>query len=157
MNIAVGSGHIGWETKKYILEYLIEKGFQAVDLGTYSVEPVDYPDIAEKVALRVSAREFDRGILICGTGIGMSIAANKIPGILAAQIYDIYSAERAMKSNNARIACVGSQTIGRETLILLIQVWLESEYLGGRSAPKVEKLIKIDEKYRVREGEKNAT
>lgn len=157
MNIAVGSDHIGWETKKYILETLIENGFQAEDLGTYSVEPVDYPDIAEKVALRVSGREFDRGILICGTGIGMSIAANKIPGIRAAQIYDIYSAERAMKSNNARIACVGSQTIGKETLVLLIQAWLEFEYQGGRSAPKVEKLKIIDEKYRIKEGENNAT
>jgi ribose 5-phosphate isomerase B len=100
------------------------------------------------VALAVAHGECERGILVCGTGIGMAIAANKVPGVRAAQAHDVYSAERARKSNDAQVITLGAQVIGSELAKMIIAAWLPAEFSGGRSAPKVEKLKDLDKRYR---------
>ena len=115
MKIAIGSDHIGYDLKEILKQYLSGKGVEAVDIGTFRREtPVDYPDIALLMATKIEKKEFERGILICGTGIGMSIAANKVPGVRAAQCHDVYSAERARKSNDAQIMTIGALVVGPE-------------------------------------------
>ena len=148
MRIAVGSDHLGLPLKKFVMEVLNEQGIEYVDMGCYSEEPVDYPDIGEKVAVAVADGQFDRGILICGTGIGMCIVANKMPGVRAALAHDVYSAERARKSNDAQILTMGAQVVGTEAARAILNAWLASEFQGGRSAPKVAKMAALDTKYR---------
>jgi ribose 5-phosphate isomerase B len=109
---------------------------------------VDYPDIAEKLANEVSTGNYERGVLVCGTGAGMAIVANKVPNVRAVAVYDPYTAERAQVSNNAQVITLGSQTTGVEVAKKLIDIWLDAEFIGGRSAPKVEKMEAIDQKYR---------
>jgi ribose 5-phosphate isomerase B len=109
-------------------------------------DEVDYPDVAERVAIAIRDGRSDRGILICGTGIGMAIAANKVPGIRAAQAHDVYSAERARKSNNAQILTLGARVIGPESAKTVVHAWLESEFAGGASSRKVAKLERLDER-----------
>ena len=147
MRIIVGSDHCGLALKNEISDYLRAAGYEVDDAGTSTPEPVDYPDIAEAVADDVAAGRHDRAILVCGTGIGMAIAANKVPGIRAAQVADPYSAERAAKSNAAQIITIGSQTIGAETAKLLVGTFLRSEFAGGRSAPKVAKIAAIEARH----------
>ncbi len=110
-----------------------------------AADEVDYPDVAEELAERIAAGEFERGILVCGTGIGMAIAANKIPGVRAACCHDTYSAERARKSNDAQVLCLGAQVIGVALARDVMARWLESEFGGGRSTRKVEKINRLDE------------
>ena len=153
MRIIIGSDHLGYHLKEDLKAYLQEKGHEAVDAGWHSPsEPVDYPDIGVQVAKRISRREFERGILICGTGIGMAIVANKLPGVRAATCHDPYSAERARKSNDAQIMTLGAQIVAPTLARLLVDHWLAAEYAGGRSAPKVEKIKAIDEQYRRTDG-----
>jgi len=151
MKISIGCDEIAINLKETIKEYLkhqTEIPIEEIrDLGVSTSEPVDYPDIAEKVALTIANNECDRGILICGTGIGMALVANKIPGVRAAQVFDPYSAERARKSNNAQIMTFGSLTTGPETAKYLVGIWLRSEFVGGRSTRKVDKINAIDAKY----------
>ncbi len=148
MNIVIGSDHLGLDLKNLLKEYIESQGHVCDDLGTYSRDPVDYPDFALKVAEDIAAGKHERGILICGTGIGMAIVANKVPGVRAAQAHDVYSAERARKSNDAQIITLGALVVGPELAKSLIDVWLRSEFGGGRSAPKVAKIKAIDERYR---------
>jgi len=148
-DIIIGSDHFGLPLKNQLRDYLIEKGYAVEDIGTDSEEPVHYPDVAEQLALEVSRGKFERGILICGTGAGMAIVANKIPNVRAVAVYDPYTAERAKASNNAQVITLGSQTVGIEVAKKLVDAWLQAEYSGGRSAPKVEKMEAIDKKYRV--------
>lgn len=147
MRIVVGSDHYGLALKDALRDYLREAGHEVDDVGTAG-DPVDYPDIAEEVATDIATGHHERGILVCGTGIGMAIAANKVPGIRAAQVMDPYSAERAAKSNNAQIITLGGQTTGVETAKLLVESFLRSEFAGGRSGPKVAKIADIDARYR---------
>ncbi|MCR4401520.1 MAG: ribose 5-phosphate isomerase B [Firmicutes bacterium] len=148
MKVILGADHLGFGLKETIKSYLCDKGVEVVDAGTYDTNPVDYPDIAHAVAKRIASGELDRGILICGTGIGMAIVANKVPGVRAAQCHDVYSAERARKSNNAQIMTLGALVVGPELAKTLVDAWLESEFQGGRSGPKVEKIDRIDQMYR---------
>lgn len=148
MRIAIGSDHFGWALKNVLFEYLKESGYDITDCGVHTAEAVDYPDIAEMVAVAVAEGQYERAVLICGTGIGMAICANKVPGIRAAQVYDIYCAERAAKSNDAQIITMGGQVIGPELAKMLVDRWLNSEFAGGRSAPKVEKIHGLDQRYR---------
>ena len=129
-------------------EHLKELGYEVVDVGVSGDTPVDYPDIAQALAERVGQGEFDRGLLVCGTGIGMAIAANKVPNVRAACCHDPYSAERARKSNDAQVITLGSQVIGPEAAKSLLDIWLQSEFSGGRSTPKVEKIKALDLHYR---------
>ncbi len=153
MKIAIGCDEIALNLKETIKEYLINHEEipieDVIDLGVYSNDPVDYPDVAEKVALAVAEGQCERGILICGTGIGMAIVANKVPGVRAAQVYDPYSAERSRKSNNAQIITIGALTTGPETAKYLIDIWLNNDFAGGRSTRKVEKINNIDNKFRL--------
>ena len=144
MKIAIGSDHLGLELKNIIRDFLKEKETEVNDFGTMSKEPIDYPDIAEKVAKAVAKGDCERGILICGTGIGMAIAANKVKGIRAAVCHDLYSAERSRKSNNAQIMAIGALIIGPELAKKLVEVWLNSEFQGGRSERKVKKIMEIE-------------
>ena len=144
MKIAIGSDHLGLELKNLIKDFLREKEIDVEDFGTMSREPVDYPDIAEKIAKVVARNDYQRGILICGTGIGMAIAANKVRGIRAAVCHDLYSAERSRKSNNAQIMAIGALIIGPELAKKLVEVWLNSEFQGGRSEGKVKKIMEIE-------------
>ena len=144
MRIAIGADHNGFELKNIICEFLKDKKVEYKDFGTYSREPVDYPDIAKIVAEAVARGEFDRGILICGTGLGMAIAANKVRGIRAATCHDVYSAERSRKSNNCQIMTMGAQIIGSELAKMLVDAWLKSEFQDGRSTPKVRKIMEIE-------------
>jgi ribose 5-phosphate isomerase B len=147
MSIALGSDHNGFRLKELIKEHLKALGRDIHDYGVYSEDPADYPDIALRLAEAIASSKHERGILICGTGIGMAIAANKVPGVYAANCHDAFSTERARKSNNAQIMTMGAQVIGPELAKSLVNIWLESEFQGGRSQPKVDKIKKIEEKY----------
>jgi ribose 5-phosphate isomerase B len=145
--IVVGSDHLGMPLKNVIRDYLISLGYKVVDMGVNEAAPVDYPDVGAALAEEVAAGKYDRGVLVCGTGAGMAIVANKVPGVRAVCINDPYTAERARASNNAQVITMGSLVTGTETAKKLIDIWLESEFQGGRSAAKVAKIDKIDEKY----------
>ena len=146
--IVLGADHFGMPLKDAIRDYLVKKGYQVVDMGVNESTPVDYPDVGAKVAEEVGAGHYERGILVCGTGAGMAIVANKVPGVRAVCVQDPYTAERAVASNNAQIITFGSQITGTVVAEKLIDIWLESEFQGGRSAPKVAKIDNLDEKYR---------
>jgi ribose 5-phosphate isomerase B len=152
MKIAIGCDELAYKLKEIIKAFLEEQSDVEIELvkdcGVEENESIDYPDIAERVAKSIMSGECDRGILICGTGIGMAIAANKFPGIRAAQVCDPYSAERARKSNNAQIMTLGALTMGPETAKYLVGIWLKCEFAGGRSTRKVDKINAIDETYR---------
>jgi len=150
MKILIGSDHLGFALKTDLKTHLCDLQHEVVDIGcTSGGIPVDYPDIAVALAERIAAGETDRGILICGTGIGMAIAANKVPGVRAACCHDPYSAERARKSNAAQILTMGAQVVAPTLARILVDHWLASEFSGDRSLPKVEKIDRIDAKYRV--------
>ena len=139
--IAIGCDEGGFELKQAIIKLLTDEGWEVKDFGSYSLDAVDYPDVAYPLARAVARGEHDRGILICGTGIGMAIAANKVPGVRAAQVPDVYSAERARKSNNAQIMTLGGKTMGIEHAKSCVRAWLGSEFAGGNSARKVDKIM----------------
>ena len=143
--VAIGSDEAGYRLKGLLTSVLEEEGFQVVDFGCHSEDPVDYPDVAFDLANAVARGEHDRGILICGTGIGMSIAANKVPGVRAAQAHDPYSAERARKSNDAQILALGARVIGPELAKSIVRTWLAAEFAGGGSARKVAKINAADD------------
>ena len=144
--VALGSDEAGFRLKGILIDLLEqEEGLEVVDFGCHSEDPVDYPDVAFEVARAVARGEHDRGILICGTGIGMSIAANKVPGVRAAQAHDAYSAERARKSNDAQILALGARVIGPELAKSIVRTWLRAEFAGGGSARKVAKINAADD------------
>ena len=149
--IVMGADHLGLPLKNAIRDYLQKKGYQVEDMGVNSGDPVDYPDVGAALAEAVGAGKFERGILVCGTGAGMAIVANKVPGVRAVCVQDPYTAERAVASNNAQVITFGSQITGPAVAEKLIDVWLASEFQGGRSAPKVAKIDNLDEKYRQHE------
>jgi ribose 5-phosphate isomerase B len=146
--IVLGADHFGMPLKDAIRDHLVKKGYQVVDMGVNESTPVDYPDVGAMVAEEVGAGKYERGILVCGTGAGMAIVANKVPGVRAVCVQDPYTAERAVASNNAQIITFGAQITGVAVAEKLIDIWLASEFQGGRSAPKVAKIDSLDEKYR---------
>ncbi|MBL1097737.1 ribose 5-phosphate isomerase B [Streptomyces coffeae] len=142
LSIAIGCDDAGIAMKDAMIHHLTERGLRVTDLSAADEE--DYPDVAERVAHSVARGEHVRGVLICGTGIGMAIAANKVPGIRAAQIPDSYSAERARKSNDAQIACFGNRTMGIEAALVCLDHWLVSDFAGGGSTRKVDKIREVE-------------
>jgi ribose 5-phosphate isomerase B len=146
--VAIGSDEAGFRLKAVLVGVLEDEGHAVADFGCHSEDPVDYPDVAFEVARAVARGDHDRAILICGTGIGMSIAANKVPGVRAAQAHDAYSAERARKSNDAQILTLGARVIGTELAKSILHTWLESEFAGGNSTRKVDKIKAADEAVR---------
>lgn len=149
MKVAIGSDQFGFTLKESLKAHLIELGHEPVDFGCHLPEEnPDYPDIAIIVSEKIAQGEFERGVLVCGTGIGMAITANKIPGVRAACCHDPYSAERARKSNNAQVLTMGAEIVGPSLGRYLIDIWLASEFGGGRSARKVAKIDQLDERLR---------
>ena len=148
MKIGIGNDHSALELKAEIIELLKEKGHEVVDYGTNSPESCDYPVYGEKVGRAVASGEVERGILICGTGIGVSIAANKVPGAYAALVSDVYSAQRARLSNDANIMCMGAFTTGNKERELFVDAFLTNEFVPGcASQPKVDAFHKYDEEH----------
>jgi ribose 5-phosphate isomerase B len=146
--IAVGADDAAFELKAKIVDYLKSKGIPVEDYGVNQPDPsVLYPDVALTVAQAVAAGKHDRGILMCGTGIGVAITANKVPGIRAAVCHDPYSTERSRKSNDCQIMTLGGRVVGEELAKSLVDIWLASDYQGGRSAPKVERMKEIDQQF----------
>ena len=149
MKIAIGCDEAAYALKVAIMKHLDTKeDIEYKDFGAAEGEVILYPDVAQKVAEAVARGEFDRGILVCGTGLGMCIVANKVPGIRAAVCHDPFSTERSRKSNNAQIMCMGERVIGVELAKYLVDIWLKCDFAGGGSAPKVARIYEIDESYR---------
>ena len=147
MKISIGCDEAGCGLKHIIIDLLQKEGIEVTDEGCRDDEVVLYPNIAERVANIVADGEADRGILICGTGIGMAMAANKVKGIRAAVCHDPFSTERSRKSNDAQIMCMGARVIGPELAKMLVKLWLTCDFAGGGSAPKVEAIKQMEEKY----------
>jgi ribose 5-phosphate isomerase B len=144
MKVALGADHLGYPLKESVKAHLLELGHEVVDYGVFDEQPVDYPDVAIQVARDVAGGTFDRAILVCGTGIGMAITANKVRGVRAASVTDPYSAERARKSNNAQVLCLGSRVVAASVATMLVDHWLNSEFQGGGSTRKVAKIDALD-------------
>ena len=140
MAIALGCDEAGFELKQILKQALVDRGLDVEDFGTYDTRPVLYPDIAFAAAQSIVDGRNDRAVLLCGTGIGMAISANKVPGIRAAQCHDTYSAERARKSNDAQVITMGARVIGPELAKTILQAWLASEFEPERSGPKVARI-----------------
>lgn len=144
--IAIASDHAGLQGKEAIKQQLSRLGVEYEDLGTHSEESVDYPDYAERVAQAVVNGEVERGILVCGSGIGMQIAANKVPGIRAALVWNAETARLCRQHNDANIVAVGARTTTPEVVEEIIEAYLNAEFQGGRHAQRVEKLAQLDKK-----------
>ena len=143
MKVAIGCDEIAIELKNALIEVLKEKEIEYTDFGVNSPEPVDYPDIAIKVTSQVQNGNFDRGILICGTGLGMAICANKFKGIRAAVCHDIYSTQRSILSNDCQVLTMGALIIGKSKAQELLKIWLDLERTGG-TVKKVKKIMGIE-------------
>lgn len=144
MKIAIGCDHGGFEHKNAIAEHLKERGFEVTDFGIYENKSVDYPEIALKVANSVASGENTLGILVCGTGIGMSMAANKVNGIRAAAVSDHFSAKYTRLHNNANILCLGGRVIGIGTALDLADLFVDTEYEGGRHQKRLDMITEIE-------------
>lgn len=138
--IALAADHGGFELKNLLAEKLAEWGYEPLDLGTYSTDSVDYPDMAAKMAEAIKAGKADRGVLVCGTGIGISIAANRFPFIRAALIHDAFGARLCREHNNANVIVFGGRTTGVEVAYDCLNIFLNTQFAGGRHARRVEKL-----------------
>ena len=145
MKIAIGCDEAAYKLKVEIIHFLEEKGIKVDDFGAAEGDVVLYPDVAYTVADAVAAGKYERAILVCGTGIGMSICANKVPGVRAAVCHDPFSAERARKSNNAQIMCMGERVIGPELAKYLVNIWLACDFAGGGSAAKVDRINELEQ------------
>jgi len=144
MHIALGCDHRGLKLKQTIIGLLTELGYDYQDFGCYSTEPVDYPDIAQRVAEAVASGKLDHGILLCGTGIGMSIAANKVRGIRAALCYDTLSARRARQHVDANILCLGGDTVEQDIALDIVKVYLSTTFEGGRHLRRLQKVHSLE-------------
>ncbi len=145
MQIALGSDHRGFGMKMKLADTLTEMGHSVSDEGTHSTESCDYPDVSSAVAQKVSSKAADRGILICGTGIGMAITANKFPGVRATTCHDEITAEICRRHNDVNVLCLSGDLLGESRLENLLKVWLETEFEGGRHARRLEKIAEIEQ------------
>jgi ribose 5-phosphate isomerase B len=150
MRIAIGSDHRGYDVKRRIVSLLQRLGHDVLDVGPVSGENVDYPDFAFQVAQAVHEGRVDRGILTCGTGIGMCIAANKVDGVRAAPCHDSITAEMSRRHNDANVLCLSADLLGGELLDRMVKIWLETDFEGGRHARRVDKIDRFEKD---REGE----
>jgi ribose 5-phosphate isomerase B len=151
MKIAVGFDHAGYPLRKTVLDAVRGAGHEPIDLGTDSADPVDFPDYSEKVGRAVQSGEAERGILVCGSGVGACIAANKMKGVFASICHDTYSAAQGVRHDDMNVLCIGGRVVGPELATTLIQAFLEARYIGNepggeRLARRVGKIRKLEEK-----------
>ena len=147
MRIVIGSDHAGWEMKEALKAFLEQLGHEVRDVGTDGPGSVDYPDYALAVARAVAGGEREMGIMVCGTGIGSSIAANKVPGIRAAVCHNIYTAEMSRAHNDANVLCLGERVIDKKSAREIVRVWITTPFAGARHARRVGKIKKIEENF----------
>ena len=145
MRIALGSDHAGFPLKERIKNFLIEKGHEVIDFGTTSQDSTHYPLFAKEVSLAVQRGEAERGILVCGTGIGMSITANKFRGVRAALCFNEYMARMSRLHNDANVLCLGDRVLGEELALSIVEVWLETPFEGGRHTKRLELISEIED------------
>jgi ribose 5-phosphate isomerase B len=145
MRIALGADHAGVVLKEQLKERLDERGISYTDFGTTGTDSVDYPDFATAVAREVASGAFDRGVLVCGTGIGMAIAANKVPGVRAAPVVDEQSAILSREHNNANVLALGARVTGTELAVRLLDLFLDTPFAGGRHQRRIDKLSALDQ------------
>lgn len=142
--IAIGCDHGAFNLKNAVKKYLEERGLEVKDFGIYEEGRVDYPDIAEVVCKSIVAGECEKGILLCGTGIGISIAANKIKGIRAAVCNEVYCAKMAKCHNNANVITMGGRVVGEDVALEIVSAWLDSEFMGGRHQQRIDKITNLE-------------
>jgi ribose 5-phosphate isomerase B len=147
MKIALAADHAGFTLKEKVREYLLRKGLEVEDYGPLSLDPVDYPDFAEKVAARVAAKQADFGVLVCGTGLGMALAANKIPGVRATPCNDTLSAHFARAHNDGNVLTLGGRLVDEGAMQKIVDTWLATPFEGGRHERRIEKIDALDERY----------
>lgn len=147
MKIAIGSDHAGLSLKNEVVKHLEKTGIEFKDFGTFTEDSTDYPDYAEAVAEAVAAKNFDFGILVCGTGIGISIAANKVPGIRAALCSDTFSAHSSREHNDANILALGARVLGTGLALDIVDNFLNASFLGDRHLKRINKITAIENKY----------
>ena len=147
MRIALGSDHGGFELKEIIKKHLLQKGFEVEDFGTDSTDSCDYPQFAAAVGEAVATEANDRGILVCGTGVGISIAANKIPGIRCALVGDCFTAKATREHNNSNVLALGGRVVGPGLALEIVDIWLGTDFQGGRHQNRVDLITEIEKKY----------
>ncbi len=145
MKVYIATDHAGFAVKEFVKKLFLEKGYVVEDLGPDSDERVDYPDFAQKVAEKVASNPGSQGVLICGTGIGMSIAANKVKGVRAAEVHDYYTAKMARAHNDANVLCFGERVVGKGEIESIVKAWCETEFEGGRHENRVKKIMALEE------------
>jgi len=148
MKIAIGADHGGFVLKKHMIGFLKKNGCKVKDFGTFSAQRCDYPLIGYKVASSVASGKFERGILICKSGLGMSMTANKVPGIRAALLYNVKSARSSREHNDANIAVFGGKLMGRDKALKALKIWLVTKFTGGRHARRIKQIKQIEKKIR---------
>lgn len=144
MKIVLASDHGGFQLKETIKEHLIKNGYNITDIGVYNTDSVDYPDYGKKAAEMVANKELDRGIIICGTGIGISIAANKVQGIRCALCTNEFMAKMSRMHNDANMLALGERVLGKGVALDIVDIWLSTEFEGGRHENRVKKLMEIE-------------
>ena len=144
MRIAIGTDHRGYVIRSKVIELVRRLGHEVVDAGAFSPDAVDYPDVAAEVAHQVRRHEVDRGILVCGTGLGMCIAANKVPGVRAAPCHDDITAEMSRRHNDANVLCLSGDLLGERLIDRMIETWLTTPFEGGRHARRVDKITALE-------------
>jgi len=143
MKVSIGADHGGFELKEKVISHLIDQGIDVTDQGTYGTDSVDFPDYSKKVTEDVQNKISDLGILICGTGIGMSIAANKQKGIRAALVGDVFSAKATREHNNSNVLCLGARVTGEGLALMIVDTWLNAEFEGGRHENRIAKIEEL--------------
>lgn len=144
MRIAVGTDHRGFQIRSKLIDMLERLGHEVDDVGTFTEESVDYPDVAAQVALKVSHGEVERGVLVCGTGLGMAIAANKFTGVRAAPCHDDLTAEMSRRHNDSNVLCLSSDLLGERLIDRMVELWLSTPFEGGRHARRVDKISDLE-------------
>jgi ribose 5-phosphate isomerase B len=150
--VALGADHAGWELKEALKSWLIDHGYEVLDFGTHSPDPVDYPDYAAQVGEAVASSKVERGVLVCGTGIGMAIAANKVPGVRAAVCPDVYAARMSREHNDANVLALGRRLLGAADAVDILRTWLETSFADGRHRRRVDKIAAIEQRHGARDG-----
>ena len=145
--IALGADHAGWQLKEEIKAWLLGRNVEVTDFGTPSPDPVDYPDYAAQVGEAVASGKAERGVLVCGTGIGMAMAANKVPGVRAAFCPDLFTARMSREHNDANVLTLGGRLTGRELALEIVEMWLRAEFQGGRHGRRLGKIAELERRH----------